>query len=220
MVNSNKNGHTGFTLIELLVASLILAMLITAIGAVLAAGIRTWQTARDHLRLEAGGLPGLAVWERDLMNAEPFYAGSDTWTSGDRLPLHGSSDEIIIPATVVASANYDGFVPGYVRYWFDPRERAILRETWLFDELPPERAEIWIENVDSLTISYLDPDDLAASTPRQATGAGKESWDNEVELPAAVVLTLKLSASGAPEQTWRRTVVLPRAIRQRGIADY
>lgn len=217
MVRANRNARVGFTLIELLVATLIVAMVITAVGAMLAAGVRTWQTSRDHLRLEVGGLPGLIIWERDLMNAEPFFAGARARTPDGA--FHGSSDSITIPLTALAPADHDGPAPGSVRYRFDSRERAVMREIWLFDGTPPERPEPWIRNVDSLTIRYLDSEAWAARAARRTASQGQSFWDDPVNLPAAVVLTLELSAPGAPDQTWRRTVVLPRARRARETKD-
>lgn len=211
---AKSNTRKGFTLVELLVATLILAMVITAAGAMLAAGIRTWQTARDHLQLEAGGLPGLILWERDLMNAEPFFAGADARAREGA--FQGTSDSVTIPLTVSAPGDRNESAPGYARYRFDPRKRAVLRESWLLDETPPEGSELLIRNVDALTIRYLCPVALAE---RRSADQGQVSWDDPVNLPAGVVLTLELSASGAPDQTWRRTIVLPRARRNRGIGD-
>jgi len=183
-----------FTLIELLVVTAILGVVVAAVGACLAGGIRVWDVARQFNRYEADALIGFQVMRRDIGQAMPFEAA----------PLAGTYDglEFTGVTAVPDAAGLDEAVLrlARVRYYLDYDRQAWCRAVAPFgwgEGRPPEVVEVLISDVDTVALRYAAaPEDGESSS---ASG-WSDSWENPTNLPA--VVEAELSVGGSPMTQW------------------
>ncbi len=122
-----RRARAAFTLIELLVVTALSGLVLAAIGASLAAGIRAWDHARRFNMAEADLHLAMAHLRRDLANTVPF---SGIPFSGDAvgLVLAGA-----VPAADAAPGGVGGaMVLGRIRYRWEGPGGRLLRETCPF----------------------------------------------------------------------------------------
>jgi len=189
----------GFTLIELLVVTAIIGLVIAAIGACLAGGIRAWDAARRFNRVESEALLGLRVVERDIANTFLFLG----------IPFRGGADEVSFPILTTAPVGGGGSgevrVLGTVRYRLDRAAEAVMREVSPYGTDEPEEdgsRERLISGVQDLRWQFYAP-----PANRGATGTWRDAWDSRTNFPAAV--RIELNFSGRDAGRVDRTVVLP-----------
>jgi prepilin-type N-terminal cleavage/methylation domain-containing protein len=170
----------GFTLIELLIASAILAVLGTAVAACLAGGLRVWDVAQDFNAAARETEIGLALLEKDVMNAFPLtHAG-----------LKGDSSSLSFPALA-----YPGEGGGprvlLVGYVFDESRRSLLRTKREYPEGEAAREQV-VSHVEQVLFRY----------GRQAEGGEsiewRNSWDNATGLPSRVEIHLSVAHRRGP----------------------
>ncbi len=203
MRRNRRKRACGFTLLELLVAISILTLVIGAIAASFAAGVRVWSAAMEVSRTEEATRAELGVWHRDLMNARRF--------SG--LPFEGESRALTFPVVQDFADATGGVGPGEqlgaVRYWHDTREQALFRQASPFPvpaEWPRDGAERWIARVASATFEYLEFPDADAESG--GTAAWMTEWNQPTNMPLGVRIRLRL-LDAEPGTALTRTVILP-----------
>jgi hypothetical protein len=169
-----------------LVVLAILAVLIGAIAASLAAGLRVWEAVRTAADLEMRLALGLRLVEKDLANAVPCAAiGFQGDAAGVEFP--GLGHAAATPAADPPPRSPPRLVT--VRYWADAADRRLWREKRAYlPGQPPEAAafrEAVLEGVDEARFSYV-----AETAPGQAPAAAAPAWNNRTNFPAAVRLRL------------------------------
>ena len=184
---SNVQHPMAFTLIELLIVTAILGVVIGAIGACLAGGIRVWDSARTFNLLERDGSIGLAVMEKDLMNALPIHA----------IGFEGREDAVKFPALLTAG---DDVQVGSVEYSFDEYDRALVRREWSYEGVEV-RKERLMENVEDVAMTYFRP-------PEGDEATWKERDAPATNFPGKVEVALSLADD---ERTFNfaKTILLP-----------
>lgn len=184
----------GFTLLELLVVVAILAIVVAAIGACLAAGMRVWDTARRYGRGEPQAALACAMIERDVVNSFRFHA----------ISFSGSVDTVAMPALLGTGGADEAGVRriGTVRYFLGPDGRGLLRKSWVYPEPepPPEAAEVLAAPVETLQFRYA-----GAGAPADAW---RDAWNDPSNMPWKVKVEIALTAD-AGGYRFDRTVVRP-----------
>ncbi len=191
-------GQIGFTLLELLVALSILALVTAAIAASFAAGVRVWSAAMEVSGAEEATRAELAVLRRDLMNARRF--GPLTFEGGPRamaFPIVQTFPDALVPGEQL----------GLARYWHDPREQALFRQTRPIrggGDWSDVAAERWIAGVEHIAFEYLPfPDDGRAA---DGAAAWQDEWTQTTNRPLGVRIRLRLRT---PPDERTETVILP-----------
>ena len=180
-----RRATRGFTLIELLVVTGILAVVIGAIGACLAGGIRVWDVARRFNRHEADGHIGFRLMRRDFGAVLPFEGA----------PFAGERDGCVFSAvTYVYPAGEAGeAVPrlARVRYFLDRDREAWCRAVAPFDweDVKQEAVEVLVSDVDAVTLRYGAPPDAVDG----AAAGWSDDWANPSNLPAVVEAELTIA---------------------------
>lgn len=173
-------GAAGFTLIELLVVGVLLALVITTIGACLSAGLRVWDVARTFNRGEADATLALDLMARDLCNVLPFEA----------IAFEGQPDALAFAGTVRSGA--EGRLElGTIAYTLTGQ--ALRRRETPYPE-GSGRAEDLADAVLDLRFSYMTGEDETVSAT--------------TNLPRAVRVELTVDDGQGPVAL-RRTVALP-----------
>ena len=202
----------GFTLIELLVVIAILAVVATAIGACLAAGIRAWDAARDFSSVETDALIDLEIMQRDIMNTFRYHD----------IKFLGSKVLVSFPCLVRARDPDDaglGDEPeragtkhiGTVRYSYNKEKLSLFRKTWRY---PGSQADVEdpgsvvIGNLAGVTFEYYR---LSPEPGQPGTWVG--SWTEETNLPARVRIGLTFAGDARPAGI-TRTIIIPTAKRE------
>lgn len=182
----------GFTLLEVLVVVAILGIVIAAIGACLAAGMRVWDSAHKYAESEPQVAVALAILERDVINTFPFYSGS----------FSGTADSVTMPA-LMRSGN-EGEVDvrriGTVRYSWVRDRGEVMRKAWVYPLPEPSDSvgEVLARSVQRVRFRYG-----AAGEP---DGTWRESWTDSSNAPFRVGIDVELSAD-AGGYRMERTVV-------------
>lgn len=186
----------GFTLIELLLVTAIVGVVVTAIGACLAGGIRAWEAARQFNTLESQALVGLRIVRRDIMNAVPFYA----------VPFTGSRREMrFLVRRPVSTPQGSGLYR--VVYRFDAGDNALRRRVRAFPgngTSVGSDGEAIITDVAWLAFAYTDHDGATSS----------DTWDNPTNAPARISIELDLDTDADEDLTLPETVVPALAARR------
>lgn len=193
---SRYRRKEGFSLVELLIVTVILGIVVTAIAACLAGGIRVWDTARTFHAVESDALMGVTLLEKEARNAFRFYG----------IPFRGGSGEVSFPG-LVREVSEDGTAserPGTIRYTFDGGSGRLLRRAWAYPRTGSgAKAEVVASRLSLLSIQYCPP-----SSARETDEGWQPSWDDATNFPSALVIDLTL---GREKETTRirRTVILP-----------
>jgi prepilin-type N-terminal cleavage/methylation domain-containing protein len=174
----------GFTLLELMIVAAILGVVIAAIGACLAAGMRVWDATRKYGRGEPQFVLACAMMEKDIVNAFPFFAVS----------FSGTVDSVSMPALLrggepaaVAMLQPEPARIGTVRYlWLRDRE-AVGRKAWVYPspEPPDAASEVVAPLVTSLRFRYMAAGDAA--------GVWRDTWTDQSNMPYCVQFEAELS---------------------------
>lgn len=198
---SNVPAHapSAFTLIEMLIVTAILGVVIAAIVACLAGGLRVWESARRFDKVETEAMFALAAVQKDVMNAIPFYA----------LPFRGSPDGMAFPCLVSVLSGEGGeeVAVGTAAYRLDYGRGRLIRRAWAFPrpEPPEQNAETVAGRVRNARLWYApDPADRTASGGAQ----WQDIWRDASNLPRRVRIDLGLDDEGET-RTFSRTFVIP-----------
>jgi prepilin-type N-terminal cleavage/methylation domain-containing protein len=113
----------GFTLIELLVVTLLMGLVITAIGACLGGGLRVWDAAQRFGTAESDGLVALETMCRDLRSTFTFAA----------IPFQCSETELTL-AGLVHDPESGRVGLGTIHYRCDGARRVLIREIGFYDD--------------------------------------------------------------------------------------
>ncbi|MBL7075920.1 MAG: type II secretion system protein [Kiritimatiellae bacterium] len=191
---SSRPGRYGFTLIELLVVTAILGVVVGAVGACLAGGIRVWDVARRFNRHEADALVGFQLMRRDIGRVLPFEAA----------PLEGAGDGLQFTgvAAVPDAGGLSEAVPrlARVRYYLDRNRQAWCRAVsplgW-GEHQPSEIVEVLVSDVDSVALRYAAAPEDGDST---SASGWSDDWENPTNLPA--VVEAELSVGGTSMTQW------------------
>lgn len=176
----------GFTLLELLIVTAILGVMVTAIGACIMGGIRVWDASRVVGRAEIEILNGMALLERDLVNAFAF----------DAIALDGESGRIRMPGLVPgedagAAFGSGGGVPGIgtILYRFDSAQGVLVRETRPLVSAPGTAGagEHVMAGLRDCRFAFQDH-----WNPESAASEWQDRWSSFTNWPARVSVTLLL----------------------------
>lgn len=141
--------NAGFTLIEIAIVTLILGMVIAAVGACLNGGIRVWDMARVFGAAEIEGSLALEQVGRDLRSAFPFSA----------IEFRRAGDEVTF-AGLVLEKDTRALRLGSIRYWLDRGNRALVREATVYPDGTPQPERLAAHVVD---LRFAYPDEKRAS---------------------------------------------------------
>jgi len=202
MRGRHPRENPGFTLIELLVVSAIVGVVMAVIAACLVGGIRVWDRAQTFAVIEADATIGLRILEKDVMNTFPFYG---TRFAGE---ITGLSFPALVTAAPVDSGDNRERVTetriGSVRYWFDPRQKALFRQARAYPEDNTEAgvSEQLLSHVEEVGIRYYAP------ARRGEGGEWRDNWTDETNFPSRVRIQLAF-ARGRETATITRTILVP-----------
>ena len=148
---NSKPAKAAFSLIELLVVGALLAIVIAAIGACLAGGIRVWDAARRFDVVEGDAALALDLMARDIRNALTFNG----------VPFEAEPETIGFAGVVRGSEGGfadegEGAALGSIAYRLDGAERALMRVTAVHPD-GRERAEPVADAVAALRFLYTWP---------------------------------------------------------------
>jgi len=189
-------SRRGFTLLELLVVCGILAVVVGAVVACIASGIRVWDRAQTISVLETRSLIGLELLERDLRNAFVFY---DIGFRGDSYTVSfpGSiwSDD---SASTTASEGADTRVLAKISYSYNRADATLARSASAYpgDGDSLTRTETVIRSLDDMRFEFFEG------------GERTELWDSATNMPDRIDISLSM-ASGTDRLDIERTVLLP-----------
>jgi len=190
---SPRERRSAFTLIELLVVTAILGVVVGAVGACLAGGIRVWDVARRFNRHEADAMIGFQVMRRDMGQVLPFEAA----------PFEGDYDGLQFTAVgaVPDAEGLDEAVPrlARIRYYLDYDRQAWCRAVAPFswgEEQASEAVEILVSNVGEVALRYA----AAPEDEESSTSGWSDGWENPTNLPAVVEAELRVG--GAMMTQW------------------
>ena len=188
--------RSGFTLVELLVVTAILGVAVAAVAATLAGGIRAWDTARTFSAVELRSLAGLRIFQKDLMNAFPFYA----------VNFAGSPDRMSFASLVNVASGMDqpGRRIGTVTYGFDPGRAALIRRQQPFPGAGPatEQPEEIVGGLQHARFFY-------AAADSQAEQEWQENWTDATNYPAGIRIELVFGEQDEDTVVLTETVSLP-----------
>lgn len=179
-------GRRGFTLIEALLAAALAVLLLGAVVAVMAGGLRVWERAR------AGSSPRLDV----LLALEWLQRDLHSSTDARHIPFEGSDQRLRLP--VIASV--DPASPAAVSLLdvtYGPASggRSVTRDWRLWPAGEPG-GQVALDGIELLRFAY---------------GEGGENWEStwkgRTNRPAAVRVTARLKDSSEI----RRTIQIPGA---------
>ncbi len=184
---------------EVLIVVAILGIVITVIGACLAAGMRVWDTVRQYSKSEPQLAMACVMMERDVINAFSFHA----------MVFSGTVDGVCVPAMVrgaeatsAAESGFDIKHIGSVRYFWIKDRQTLGRKEWVYpvSEPPDTAAEIVAESVVRLQWRYAAASD--------APGVWRDTWTDPSNMPQRVKMEAELSP-GSGGYRMERTVVRP-----------
>ena len=195
---SGKPGkRAAFTLIELLVVTAILALVVGAVGACLAGGIRVWDVARRFNRHEADAFFGFRLMRKDISGALQFESA----------PFRGEREACSFTGVTFVSpqGGSDGAVPrlARIRYYLDRDRRNWCRAVSAFEweDEPPESVEVLVSGVGDVSLQYgASPASSRHRSRQQTTPDGwSDAWEDPTNLPAVVEVELWVGAATTRE---------------------
>ena len=198
-----------FTLIELMVVTAIIGMVVAAIGACLAGGMRAWDAARTFNLVESDAAVALSIMERDLRNSLNFpqvgFQGAPSTMSFPRLVESAGGGGNAVRVSGVASSRAPGGVrkAGTVGYFLDQGRKGLMRKEWAFPSKAPsdKDAENILPNAAAADFEFY-------KASSEAGGTWQHEWHESTNLPSMVRINLSLENSGNKIRI-SRTVVLP-----------
>ena len=143
--SSRRSKQAGFTLIELLVVCAILAVVIAAIGACLAGGVRVWDTARRFHVGESEAILAMEHMSRDL---------GGTFVCPE-ITFHAERQEISFPGIVPGGDNKEGSL-GTITYTFKQGQGTLTRESAVYPD-GRVRSEVLLSNAQDLQCKAEPP---------------------------------------------------------------
>jgi prepilin-type N-terminal cleavage/methylation domain-containing protein len=182
--------RAGFTLVEVLLALALTGVVALALYGNIAAAVRIWRTSQRELPDE----------ER-LIFFQKAGADFHQVLRYKELPFEGDGESVKFPALVALEPKLGGDRGiGEVRYFYDPSERAIVREVRSFSDVFRERdgkRELLQRNVHGLRLSYFMREEpfgdygwVDAWDPEEAQGAlplavrmDYESYERDAYVP-------------------------------------
>ena len=181
-----------FTLIELLVVTAIIGMVVAAIGACLAGGIRAWDAARTFNVVESDAAIAISIMEKDLRNSLHF----------PQVGFNGSSSTMSFPRLVDAIDGSGGRI-GTTSYFTVQGRKGLMRKVWLFPSKAPsdKDAENILPNAAAAGFEFY-------KSSSEGGGAWHSEWRESTNYPSMVRMRLSLESSGDRIEILR-TVVLP-----------
>lgn len=190
----NRRRRQGTSLVELLVAVGLSMLLVAALVAAIAGGIRTWERAREGISVHTDAVLGAARLSQDIRNSFPFYA----------IRFSGGDDWMEFPAMVGADGS--GAAPriGTIRYAFDARSGTLRRMAWAFPGSAPDpaRGEELISLLERVAFTYYY---ASAETSREYEV--RSSWQDTGH-PVGVHIVLQWSGAEGPVK-FEKTMFLP-----------
>lgn len=184
-------------MLELMVVAAILGIVIAAIGACLAAGMRVWDATRKYGSGEPQLVLACAMVEKDIVNAFPFHA----------ISFSGMVDSVSMPTLLRTAGSGSEPAPqpepariGTVRYLWLRDRGAVGRKAWTYPspEPPDTASEVLAPSVTSLRFSYLAAGGAAT--------AWRDTWTDPSNMPYCVQFAAELSPD-AGGCRFERTVV-------------
>ncbi|MDA0577314.1 MAG: prepilin-type N-terminal cleavage/methylation domain-containing protein [Verrucomicrobia bacterium] len=152
---SARRARAGFSLLELLVVTMIMAVVVSAIGFCLAGGLRVWDAAQHFGKAESGGLVAMESLCGDLRNTFAFQA----------IGFHGEPGLVAFPGFTTREDRDAGLRRDLstVRYYV--RDGDLVRETVLYPA-GARMAEHLASGVADLRFVYQDSagETVAATT--------------------------------------------------------
>lgn len=189
-IQPGAHGLRGLTLIELLVVTAIMGIVIAAIGACLAGGLRVWDAAQNFGSVESQAYFGLREWARDLRNTFPCNC---------EIAFKGELQTMSFPTMVTGVDDDDpGIVEiGRVEYSFERSEGQLVRRLYRTQggserELPPD---VCISGIKEMSFSHYY-DRAGADLPSPC-----------LTMPFAVDIELVLDNDGEPLVIHRKVVL-------------
>lgn len=184
----------GFTFLELLITTLISALLVGCLVAMVAGAIRLWARAREFDGPGTEALLFLESLEKEFHNACLFFAA----------PFEGFPDSVCIPVRLRQGGT--AMRLGAVRYQRDGRSGKLMRQAIIFPRstVRPEALEPVVSGVENVTFSYLGGAGVADPW------TWRERWVGERDLPAGIRVHLKIKDGGRFADI-ERTIYLPAA---------
>ena len=185
----------GFTLLELIVVTSILGVVVGAVAACIASGIRVWERAQTMGVLEARCLVGMEILERDLRNAFLFYdirfrgeAGSLSFPG-----LAHAGDWMAEGAQEVESET----VIGRISYALDDSRSVLLRTVspYSAEDDGQRRTEAVVSGIVDLSFKYFED------------GERVSDWRSRTNMPDRVDISLRVGA-GTDRLDLERVVLL------------
>lgn len=177
-----------FSLIELLVVTAIIGVVVAAIGACLAGGIRVWDSARTFNETEAETLVAFRLMRKDLANTFRF-PGIPLTGDGEQLEMAGVQ---VSPPEPGADEALTGRV-GAIAYRWDRSGRTWLREwipfAWDESDLRRTLTEVLVRDVRGVALQYAAAPEAGGGELRWA-----EAWSNPTNLPVAVQVELSVGS--------------------------
>ncbi len=170
-----------------------MAVVVGAIGACLAGGIRVWDVARRFNRHEADALMGFQLMRRDMGRVLPFEAA----------PFRGTYDgmEFTAVSVVPDAEGLDEAVPrlARIRYYHDDDRQAWCRAVAPFsvgEGQSAEVVEVLVSDVDEVVLRYA----AAQEDGEDSTVGWSDEWPNPTNLPA--VVEAELTVGGIQMTQW------------------
>lgn len=184
---------SGFTLVELLIATALGVLVLAAVAAVLAGGLRVWDRASGNPSALQDATLALEWLQRDLHNT----------TATRQMAFEGAPDSLRFPARIGASGQTSA-PPRLVRvvYSVDLGRRTLERTcVGLLGLENGADSETLLNGIESIRFSYL-------SGPSGGAGQWVTVWSTPTNQPAAVNVWLRLTpARGGLEI--HRTIAIP-----------
>ncbi len=188
--------NRGFTLLEMLVVTAILAVLVAAILASVAGGLRVWDRSRSFGKREAEAILAFRLIEKDLMNAAPFFG----------VPFEGEDGRLTFPSILLPLPGPDAtsFVerPGGTSLIWNRERAVLLRSRSLFPQQQAEE-EVILDGVREFHFRFFGTGEDAGRRPEWTS-----RWNSASNMPVAVEIVAAVGDASAPLVLSRR-VVLP-----------
>jgi type II secretory pathway pseudopilin PulG len=192
-----KRGTFAHSLIEVLVAAAIVAIIGTAVAAVLAGGLRVWERVHDELNSQTAMAIGMEMLERDVHNACHFYGIS---FEGDVTHF-----AMAVPMKISAAGGSVYTAVGTIDYAYDSGRHALVRARWAFPSARATEAspEVVIPDIADATCEFLK------CLPEERTARWQTAWHEKNAIPQAIRLKWRPQGKDDSARFHQRTLILP-----------